>query len=97
RSGLLALLAAVATALAVATSAAGAATVKVWFLQGEQMIAVDRPGSSGADAVRELLAGPTAAETRRGIRSYLLPGTPLRGVSVANGVAVVDLGTRFAD
>ena len=59
------------------------------------MIAVDRPGSTGEDAIRQLIAGPTAAETRRGIRTYVPAGTPLRGVTVSNGIAFVDLGIKF--
>ena len=97
--------AAQAAALAVAalsafwvSGASGAekqATVKVWFLQGEQMIAVTRPGTTGADAVRQLLAGPTRAEVQRGIRTYVPGDTPLRSVTVQGTVANVDLGVKF--
>ncbi|HET9938107.1 MAG TPA: peptidoglycan-binding protein, partial [Gaiella sp.] len=91
-----------ASALAAATgliaSPGGAASpdsVEVWFLQGEQVIAVQRPGATQADAIRALLAGPTAAETKRGVRTYVPAGTPLRSVAVANGIATVDLGEKF--
>jgi hypothetical protein len=94
--GLLAVLAVVILAAASLPGAATAApTVKVWFLQGEQVIAVDRPGSTAEDAIRQLLAGPTAAEAKRGIRTYVPARTPLRSVSVENGVATVDLGVTF--
>ena len=73
-----------ASALAAATglvaSPGGAASpdsVEVWFLQGEQVIAVQRPGATQADAIRALLAGPTAAETKRGVRTCVPAGTPL--------------------
>lgn len=79
----------------VSSASATAPTVKVWFLQGEQVIAVDRPGSTAEDAIRALLAGPTVAEARRGLRTYVPAGTPLRSVTVENGVATVDLGVRF--
>lgn len=88
---------AVATAVAWSVSGAAAQTagVKVWFLQGEQMVALDRPGSTAEEAIAQLLAGPTAAEVKRGIRTYVPSGTPLRSVTVRNGVATVDLGLRY--
>lgn len=86
----------IGAAAAVPASAGQGPTVKVWFLQGEQMIAVSRPGATAEDAVRQLLAGPTAAETKRGIETYVPSGTTLRSVTVANGVATVDLGLKFA-
>jgi lipoprotein-anchoring transpeptidase ErfK/SrfK len=95
RLGLLVALAAVGLAAFALSGASAAPTVKVWFLQGEQVIAVDRPGSTVEDAVRQLLVGPTAAEAKRGIRTYVPAGTPLRSVSVENGVATVDLGVKF--
>jgi lipoprotein-anchoring transpeptidase ErfK/SrfK len=76
-------------------SARDAVTVKVWFLQGEQMIAVDRPGSTVDDAVRALVAGPTAAESKRGFRTYVPTGTPVRGVTQKDGIVIVDLGEKF--
>jgi hypothetical protein len=75
--------------------AASAQAVKVWFLQGEQMVAVERPGSTVEDAVRQLLAGPTPAELRRGYRTYVPKGTRLRSASVQNGTAVVDVSLAF--
>ncbi len=90
---------AVACVLAIAAAGGRAATpgtVNVWFLQGEQVIAVERPGETAEDAIRALLAGPTAAEVKRGIRSYVPAGTPLRSVKVdEKGIATVDLGIRF--
>jgi lipoprotein-anchoring transpeptidase ErfK/SrfK len=91
-------LAAFGVAAAVASAPGGAATaptVKVWFLQGEQMTSVQRRGSTQEDALRALLAGPTTAEVRRGVRTYVPTGTPFRAVTVENGVATVDLGEKF--
>jgi hypothetical protein len=81
-----------------ASAAAGDApvTVDVYFLQGEQTLAVKRPGSNVRAAVGALLQGPTAAERRRQVTTQIKPGTPLRAVSLANGTATVDLGERFA-
>ena len=77
-------------------SSAAGSTLKVWFVQGEQMVSVDRPGATAADAVTALLAGPTAAERSQGIRTYVPAGTRLNGVTIANGVARVDLSLPFA-
>jgi hypothetical protein len=81
-----------------ASGASAQATVDVYFVQGELgMTAAKRPGSGAEDAVRALLAGPTRAETSRGLETYVLARTPLRSVSVdGKGVATVDLGDRFA-
>src|SRR5262245_49654686 len=76
-------------------SARTAPSLQVWFLQGEQMIAVDRPGSTVEDALRQLLAGPTSTEVARGIRTYVPARTALRSVSVGDGLATIDVGARF--
>ena len=57
---------------------------------------VTRPGTTADAAVRALIAGPTAAEKQQKITSTVPRRTALRGVSVADGVATVDLGRRFA-
>ena len=92
-------LAVFALAAALLAAASGAATradtVKVWFLQGEQMIADRPPGPTVDDAIRALAAGPTAAEVKRGIRTYVPTGTPVRSVTESNGIIVVDLGEKF--
>jgi hypothetical protein len=44
-----------------------------------------------------LLAGPTRAEVAAGLSTAIPEGTELRGVSVSNGVATVDLGGTFED
>ena len=69
--------------------------VPVYFLQGEQLARVDRPGTTPLDAVRLLIAGPTRAEVARGFRTYVPAGTRVRSVKVANGIATVDLNERF--
>jgi hypothetical protein len=73
-----------------------APTLKVWFLQGEQLVPIERPGSTATDAVTALLSGPTAAERNRGLRTYVPAGTKLNSVSVVNGLARVDLSLKFA-
>jgi peptidoglycan hydrolase-like protein with peptidoglycan-binding domain len=71
--------------------------VKVWFLRGEQLKSVTRPGTTADEAVRHLLAGPTEAEEKRGVRSHVPPGTPVRSIAVDGRVATVDLGHEFVD
>ena len=70
--------------------------MRVWFLQGEQMTALSRPGASAEDALRQLLRGPTQAETKRGVETYVPAGTKLRSVTVIDGLATVDLSLNFA-
>jgi lipoprotein-anchoring transpeptidase ErfK/SrfK len=94
--GVPAALAVVTLALAPSGAGSPSATVKVAFLQGEQVVYANRNGSTLRQAVAALLAGPTSAEKGREIASAVPAGTPLRAVSVANGVATVDLGERFA-
>jgi len=78
------------------TSAARtSARVPVFFLQGEQLVKVTRPGSSPAAALRQLLAGPTRQEAARQIRTYVPHGTTVRSVAVAAGLVTVDLSSRF--
>ena len=80
---------------AVVLPATANATVKVAFLQGEQVVTVDRPGSTIRQAANALLAGPSPAEKQREITTQVPSGTPLRSVSFAKGVASVDVGEKF--
>lgn len=73
-----------------------AQTVRVAFLQGEQLARVKRPGTTPRDAIRALLAGPTVAERKQGFRTYLPEGTKLRGLHVSPSVATVNFGKPFA-
>ena len=77
-------------------AAAGRPHVSVYFVQGEQLAPVTRPGTTALDAVRQLIAGPTRAEHGRGFRTYVPADTRVRSVSVANGIATVDLTEPFA-
>ena len=95
----LAFLVAVVTVASTAPPAAaapdrGAATVKVFFLLGEQLVPVQRDGVTIQDALAALLAGPTADEAANGVTSAIPPGSPLYSVTVVNGLATVDLGEK---
>jgi L,D-transpeptidase catalytic domain/Sporulation and spore germination/Putative peptidoglycan binding domain len=82
--------------LSSASASSGAASVKVAFLQGEQVVYIDRSGSSLKQAMTALLAGPTKGEVKRDIKTQIPSGTPLRALAVKNGVATIDLGEKFA-
>jgi hypothetical protein len=56
-------------------SEAAVRRVQIYFLQGEQVVPVQRRVASVGDAVRGLIAGPNANERRRGFRSYIPAGT----------------------
>jgi hypothetical protein len=75
--------------------AARAATGDVFFLQGEQLVAVPGTAATPQDAMTALLAGPTASQTAAGFRTYVPSGTPVRSLTVTDGVATVDLGELF--
>ncbi len=71
-------------------------SVNVSFLKGEQPLVVSRRGSGVEAAAEKLLAGPTATETKQGIRSQLPAGVRVKGLTVEHGVAAIDLGAKFA-
>src|SRR6185503_12026743 len=78
-----------------AATAASGPRLGVYFLQGEQLRPVNRPGRTARDAVRQLIAGPTRAERHRGFRTYVPARTRIRRVTVAHGLATVDLTGAF--
>jgi lipoprotein-anchoring transpeptidase ErfK/SrfK len=71
-------------------------SVNVSLLRGEQPVVVSRRGSGVEAAVEGLLAGPTAAETKKGVRSQLPAGVLVKSLTVEDGIASIDLGARFA-
>ena len=83
-------------AIGVSSAAAARPHVSVYFLQGEQLAPVTRVGTVPLVAVRQLIAGPTEAERRRGFRTYVPAGTRVLSVTVLHGTATVDLNERFA-
>ena len=60
-------------AIGVTSAAPAQSHVSVYFLRGEQLARVTRPGTTPLDAVRQLIAGPTPAERKLGFRTYV-PG-----------------------
>lgn len=77
---------------------AARSVVSVYFLKGEKVQPVARtvagPGVAAA-AVRALLAGPTAAEQAAGLSTTVPAGVTLRGLTLADRVATVDLSSSF--
>jgi spore germination protein GerM len=86
--------------LSYATSAAeSSVAVHVYFLRGEHGALVHRASPNltpATTAVRELLRGPTATERAKGLTSAVPPRTRLLGLTIRNGLAVVDLSKQFA-
>ena len=76
-------------------------TVEVWFydpngalFQSSRSVAL--PAVAGG-AIEELLAGPEAAESAAGLITGVPEGTTLRGITIHEGVATVDLSDAFTD
>ncbi len=74
--------------------------LKIHLVKGERLVAVtrqvDRTTAVGGAALKQLLSGPTKAEKEKGFSSAIPAGTRLRGLSIKNGVATVDLTREFA-
>lgn len=87
---------------------AGKTDVQVFFVRTEAggraqtLATVHRRVSIGpkealaAEALRAAIAGPSRVERSRGLAGEIPPGTTLRAVTIAGGVATVDLGVAFA-
>jgi hypothetical protein len=71
----------------------------VYFVHGEHVASVHRavPATKAVAtaALREMVAGPTDDERRQGFTSAVPTGSELRGVTIAGGLATVDLTGRF--
>ena len=85
----------VVAALSAGLAGQASATVKVFFPRGEQLVGVDRPGTTVEDAIRALLRGPTADERKAGYRTYIPRGTAVRTVRVGGKRAEVDMGLKL--
>jgi hypothetical protein len=74
-------------------------TYRVWFTRGEHLFAVTRSGPDteavGAEAVRLLLDGPSAAESRAGVSSAIPAGTRFLSLDIDGGTATVDLTSEY--
>jgi spore germination protein GerM len=74
-------------------------TVPVYFARGERVDPVSRVVPRvpriGTAALEQLLAGPSASEIAAGYTSEIPEGTRLRGLTIADGVAVADFSGEF--
>jgi len=72
---------------------------EVWFTRGGRLVESLRTHAPtrkvAAAALAALLAGPTRSERASGVSSAIPPGARPLGVSIANGVATVDLSSEF--
>jgi len=77
----------------------GEFTYEVWFVVGDKLFLEHRtaPSTQGvaALAMESLLAGPIGPEAESGDTTAIPEGTSLLGVSIADGVATVDLSDEF--
>jgi Sporulation and spore germination/Immunoglobulin-like domain of bacterial spore germination len=100
----------VLAALVLATAAAPAMaaphvgsrmTLDVWLERGAGKLwltkrTVPRTPGVAAAAVRLLFAGPNAAERAAGVTTAVPAGSRLRGISISNGTATIDVSRAFA-
>ena len=72
----------------------------LFFTRGTSLGVAHRAVTSASDprflTMEALLAGPNSSESAAGLTTAQSPGTVLRGITVAAGVAVVSLSQQFA-
>lgn len=82
-----------------ASSEPAEATVRVFFLRGQRLVAVRRtapyPGRPD-QAVRALLDGVSSEQSDAGLRSAIPDGTSLLAFDLQDEVATLDLSSQFA-
>lgn len=73
--------------------------VEVWFTSGEHLFlatrSIDQTPAVGRAAMQALLARPSDFEANAGVETALPPGLELRGLTISEGVATVDLSEGF--
>lgn len=88
-----------ATTRTTASTVPTTTAVRVYFLRGETVApahrAVTPTRTPLSVALTALLAGPTADETSFGLTSAIPASTSLRGVTIRDHTAIVDLSGRF--
>lgn len=76
-----------------------AGRVSVYFALGEKIQPVHRAVDDAAEparaAVEALLQGPTSSEQDQGLTTSVPEGTTLAGLTIADGVATIDLSREF--
>ncbi len=87
-----------AAALPAVASSSRTTRVAVYLVRGERVQPFGRTvavPSVARGALLALLRGPSASERRQGYATTIPAGVAVRGVSIAGGVAKVDLSRRF--
>jgi spore germination protein GerM len=75
----------------------GQADGVIYLVQGERLVAVTRDATTRpSDTLQQLLTGPTPAEARTGLRTAIPVGSVIREVTLADGLATVDVSAGFA-
>jgi N-acetylneuraminic acid mutarotase len=89
----------VATSSEIANTLPGQPSFEVWFARGERLVPVarahERTLGVATAAVNALIAGPTRAERKSGLRTAVPTDTRLLGISIKNGVATIDLTSEY--
>jgi spore germination protein GerM len=79
----------------------GTTTLRVWLVEGERAVPVmrqvPRVPRIGAAVLQELLEGPTSTESGQGLSTQIPRATRLRGLTITDGVASVDLSGDFEE
>ena len=74
--------------------------ISVYFMRGQFVGAAHRAvpvtSAPAGAAMRQLLVGPTEGEQAAGLHSQIPPGTTVLGITIRDGVAIVDLSVDFA-
>jgi hypothetical protein len=77
----------------------GTQTYRIWLTKGDQLYAVTREGpdteSVGAEAVKQLLEGPTGPEAGAGVGTQIPAGTRFLSLDIDGGTATVDLTSEY--
>jgi hypothetical protein len=75
-------------------------TLEVWFTKGEQLfrstVTIESTPSVGRAAVEALIAGPPSETAEDGVSTQVPDATEFLGLSIADGIATVDLSGEFA-
>lgn len=80
---------------------AGKNSVKVYFISGDSLVAVERkllPGEVPLEkAIKELLNGPSQAEVARGVTTQIPVGTKAIGITQKKNIAIVNVNNKIED
>ncbi len=99
RASICSLALALVAALALGGAAGAGSTpgsVKAYFVLGQQLRAVPAPGTRAKDALRRLIAGPTASQVKRGMRSFVPRTAKLEATARDGHTVTVNLGGDLA-